>query len=62
MPKKIIFFYAFYRALGIIWKSNKKLAFINVFLQLLLAVIPLVNLYILEGLIDIVIKHDLRSL
>ena len=58
MQKKLVFFKAFYRAINIVWKSNKMLAIANVFLQFWLAIIPLANLYILKGLIDIVLKHN----
>ena len=49
---------AYYRSLKIIWKSDKKLSFINFLLQLFLAIIPLVNLYILKGLVDLILEKN----
>ena len=65
MPKKVFSISTYYRSLIIIWKSDRKLSYVNLLLQLFLAIIPLVNLYILKGLIDLVLKqrsNDYRAI
>ena len=58
MPKKDFFISAYYRSVAIIWKSDRKLCLLNLLLQLFIAIIPLANLYILKGLVDLVLKQN----
>ena len=58
MSKKNFYLNTYYRALQIIWKSDKKLFTGNFILQFFLAGIPLLNLYILKGLVDLVLKGN----
>lgn len=58
MVKNIAFIRAIHKSINIIWKSSPTLAYGNICLQLLLAIIPLANLYILKGLVDLVINQE----
>ena len=61
MPKKKLYLNTYYRALSIIWKSDRGLFVGNIMLQFFLTITPLLNLYILKGLIDLVTKENRQN-
>ena len=48
----------FLRAFSLIWKADKRAAFINIVLQCIQAILPVVSLVIIKGLIDALVKGD----
>jgi len=48
----------FLRAFSLIWKADKRAAFINIVLQCIQAMLPVASLIIIKGLIDALVKGD----